>query len=165
MVFRSATYLVLSAVSVLASDIRPWGEVGSWSIEVDPSVGQGCFAQRQFDDGTLVQIGTVPEQAGGFFAAYNAGWSQIADGQEGLIKFDFGDAKFAGDAVGRHRDDLFGAYAFFDNPEFVSEFAKRNSVKVSGEGGTEIEFSLSGTGKAIEAVLACQAEQPQSGSE
>jgi hypothetical protein len=57
-------------------------------------------------------------------------------------------------------DNLPGGYAFLDNPNFVEEFAKRNSVKFSGESGVWVEISLSGTRQAIAALQRCQKEQP-----
>ena len=143
-----------------AEELKSWKTEGDWEILIDASVGNGCLAQRQYDDGTLVQIGTVPAREGGFFAAYNAEWTDIEIGAEGTINFDFGDARFAGDAVGKVMSDLHGGYAFFDNPSFVKEFGKRESVKVSGETGKLVEIGLKGSSKAISAVLACQKEQP-----
>ena len=76
-----------------------------------------------------------------------------------------GAARFAGEVVGRLSNTLPGGYAFFDNPNFVKEFAKRNTVRVWGEREDVIEISLAGTAKAINAVLACQKEQPKAVSE
>ncbi|WP_254439160.1 hypothetical protein [Ruegeria arenilitoris] len=108
-----------------------------------------------------VEIGAAPNQAGGFFAAYNPAWVLIEDGATGVVQFDFGDAKFEGEAVGVFKNGVPGGYAFFDNPAFVTEFGKRQSVTIIGESGAEVELDLSGSAKAIEAVLACQAEQPE----
>ena len=143
-----------------AGDLPSWAIVGDWKILVNETTGHSCFAQRDFDDGMRVQIGFDVLRNGGFFAAYNLDWTQIEEGDIGTIKFEFGDARFAGDAIGRMNDDLPGGYVFFDNPNFVDEFAKRNSVKFSGESGVWIEISLSGSQQAIAAVQNCQKEQP-----
>lgn len=160
-----AVILMAAEAVTAAEEIKTWGESGDWSILVDPTVGNGCLAQRIFDDGTQVQIGAEPSRDGGFFAAYNAGWTNIEEGETGIVSFDFGDARFAGDVVGRLWDGLPGGYAFFDNPNFVTEFGKRNSVKISGEKGRLVEIDLSGTKRAIDAVLACQKEQPKPATE
>lgn len=157
----SIAMLPLFAGALQAAEPSLWKEVGNWTIHVDPAAGNGCFARREFDDGLVVEVGAVPKDAGGFFAAYNPAWTTIEDGAAGVVSFDFGDAKFEGDVVGIIRDGLPGGYAFFDNPEFTSEFGKRTSVSVSGENGTEVEVDLTGTSDAIEAVKACQAEQPE----
>ena len=157
--------VVLAAIAVLpclsfAQEVNEWGKEGDWSILVNPGNGYGCYAEKQFPDGTVVQIGSEPLRKGGFFAAYNAEWTHIEDGATGKVIFDFGSEKFGGEAVGRVQGGLPGGYAFFDNPNFVSEFAGRNSVKVSGNSEREAEISLAGTKRAIDAVKACQAEQP-----
>ncbi|WP_133057643.1 hypothetical protein [Falsiruegeria litorea] len=138
-----------------------WNTSGDWEILIDPEVGNGCFMQRTFQDGTTVQVGAVPDRQGGFFAALNSNWTEITEGQEGVLTFDFGDAKFAGDALGVIRGGIPGGYAFFDNPAFVDEFGKRSAVKVMGKGGQSIELNLKGSQKAVAAVRACQDEQPK----
>ena len=156
---------VFAGGSLHAIGMEQWGEAGDWKILIDPDKGNGCLAWKQFESGLIVEIGAAPDQAGGFFAAYNPDWKQIEDGGTGIVKFDFEDARFEGDAVGVVKNGVPGGYAFFDNPEFVTEFGKRNSVVVSGESGAEFEVDLAGTTKAIAAVQSCQAEQPEAATE
>ncbi len=151
----------LWAGAAAAQTLDEWGEVGDWDVLIDPTAGDGCLAQKSFEDGTIVQIGAAPEMAGGFFAAYNADWTDIEEGATGTLNFDFGEARFAGDAVGVILNETPGGYAFFDNPAFTSEFGKRQSVTVSGDGEKAVQIDLTGTTKAIEAVLTCQEEQPK----
>lgn len=160
-----ATLAFLAGAGAHAQGVEPWGEAGGWNILVDRSTGNGCLAEKSFEDGTLVQIGVVPSSEGGYFAAYNAEWTNIENGATGVVNFDFGDARFAGEVVGQIHNDLPGGYAYFDNPNFVSEFAKRRAVKVFGENDRMIEINLTGTKKAIEAVLKCQDEQPEPSSD
>lgn len=160
--FRIPIALGLAACSTLAAaqPYEHWSDNGAWQILVDPARGPACLAQKTFDDGTLVQLGAVPVQEGGFFAAYNPAWTDIKAGDEGTLTFDFGDERFAGEVVGQNHDGTPGGYAFFDNPAFLTEFAKRQEVTVSGEGGHRIRLDLTGTSKTIDAVLACQKAQP-----
>lgn len=141
-------------------ELATWGTSADWTILVDPAAGNGCLMEKKFDDGTLVQFGTVPNRSGGFFAAYNADWTDIEDGTTGTVKFEFPKIRFTGDVVGVARDGRFGGYAFFDNPNVTLEFAKNNDMTVIGELGRTIEVNLKGTSNAIKAVKACQAEQP-----
>ncbi len=158
-------FMILIGANAHADEVSKWQDVGDWEILVDPAAGNGCLAQRDFEGGIRVQIGAVPSREGGFFAAYHSDWTQIEDGTVGVLNFDFGDARFAGEVVGKLSDALPGGYAFFDNPNFVKEFAQRNTVRVWGEREDVIEISLAGTAKAIDAVLACQKEQPKAVSE
>lgn len=156
--FLTCTFAATTAA--LADDILTWGEAQGWAILVDPAVGNGCFMEKHFEDGTLVHIGAVPNRKGGFFAAYNPEWVDIEDGATGTVKFDFPDVRFSGEVVGVAKDGLFGGYAFFDNPNVPMEFAARRKMTIFGESGRVVELELTGTMKAIEAVKACQAEQP-----
>ena len=153
--------LLCSATTATSGETRTWGEVGLWEILVDPEAGNGCFARRTFEDQTEVRIGFVPNRKGGYFAAYNPAWTDIRDGAFDTVEFDFGDTIFAGEAVGRPDTGIPGGYAFFDNPEFAREFAKRTSVKISTYKGRALEIDLKGSSRAIDAAFQCQKEQPQ----
>lgn len=136
-----------------------WGESGRWAILIDPDVGDGCYMENTFEDGTLVQVGFVPNRDGGFVALYNPAWTYIEDSVVGTVQFDFGNSLFGGDYVGVVKGDLFGGYAFFNNPEFVSEFGRRNTVSIKADKGETIDISLEGTARAINAVRNCHTEQ------
>lgn len=155
--------LILCLLSASAAGAEPsfWATSGAWEISVDPDVGNGCFAQRVMDDGTTVRFGAVPSRNGGFFSAYNSDWTDIEVGETAVVEFDFGGARFAGEAVGAALDGTKGGYVFFDNPAFVEEFGKRYSVRVKVRGEDFAEFDLSGTSNAISGVLECQSEQPE----
>lgn len=170
MVFKTIGAIgLVSACAVLASaepiqaqaKHKKWGDADAWAILINPDVGDGCYMEHTFDDGTLVQVGLIPDKNGGFFAAYNAAWSKLKDGTVGNVRFDFGKSLFGGEYVGATKDGLHGGYAFFDNPEFIKEFAKRNAVSVKGDAGNSLDLSLKGTTKAINAIRSCDAEQPK----
>ena len=155
-------FLAVSAATVArAQEQLKWGEAGEWAILIDPSVGNGCLMEKQFDEGTLVQFGNVPDRSGGFLAIYNPDWADIKDGATGMLKLEFPKIRFAGDVVGVATEGRFGGYAFFDNPNVMREFSRNNDMTVVGELGRTIEVSLSGTSNAIKAVTTCQGEQSE----
>ncbi len=53
--------LLVAAVSapfeVRAQRSGKWADVGGWEIRVDASVGNGCFAIQQYEDGSIVRVG------------------------------------------------------------------------------------------------------------
>lgn len=151
--------MALVAGMAMAQPFEDWGESGDWSIKVDKAVGDGCFMQRTYDSGTVISIGYVPDKKGAFFSAFNTAWTQIEDGATGNVIFDFGDSRFQGEAVGKIVDGVPGGYAFFNNPEFASEFGRRLSVKFSGEGGGGEEIDLGGSSAGLRALKACQEAQ------
>jgi hypothetical protein len=157
MMLRSTIPLIFLGLPALAAET--WSEVGDWRILVDPSNGNGCYMEKEFEDATLVRLGHVPNRRGGFFAAFNKNWSELKDGSSADIRFDFGDALFGGQGEIMVVDDRPGGYVFFDNPGFIAEFAKRNSVWVYPKGEAGVEIALTGTSAAIAEVQRCHAEQ------
>lgn len=151
--------LSIMPVSAFAADV--WQTAGDWTIQIDTEDTGKCFASRELDDGSEVQIGAEPTLDGGYFAIYNEAWTHIEEGQDGTVEFDFGTARFGGEANGKIVDGKPGGYAFFNNPAFVQEFARSQTVKIIGSHGKSFELDLTGTSKAIRGVLACQDEQPE----
>ncbi|WP_412551738.1 hypothetical protein [Shimia sp. MIT910701] len=132
--------------------------VGDWTVRTNPANVNGCYMEKTFASGTLVQIGVVPDQQGAFFAAYNAAFDGVEEGAEGSVLFDFGDSRFQGAAKGAFHNGLPGGYAFFDNPEFAKEFGKRTKVLVQGGAGNSEEIDLTGSMKGLRSVQACRDE-------
>lgn len=151
--------LAFVAGGSLAAPHVDHGVSGEWAIRVNPDNGNGCYMQKVFESGTVVLVGVAPDAKGAYFSAYNPEWTHIVEGDTGSVLLDFGDARFQGEVVGGTHEGSLGGYAFFDNPEFVTEFAKRQSVIITGSKGSTEEIDLSGSSKAIAAVRACQAEQ------
>lgn len=151
--------LCLIANSAFANPIEDWGQSGDWVIQVNPSVGNGCFMERSFPSGTLVRIGLVPNRGGAFFSAYNSDWGGIEQGVTKTLLLDFDVSRFQGEVTGVSENGVPGGYAFFNNPEFASEFGRRVSVTITGESGASEEIDLSGSKRAIAGVRECQAKQ------
>jgi hypothetical protein len=146
-------------LAITVANAEDWGQEGEWRIEIDPDAGPGRLMSRTFEDGMMVELGYAADRNGGFFAAYSPDWTQLETGTSGKVEFHFDDVGFGGDIDLVEKNGLKGGYAFFDNPEFVAEFAKRNKVVVVGPNGGEVTVSLKGTSRAIQAVKACQAKQ------
>ncbi len=154
-----ATFAIATGTAANSEDLVAWGSSGDWAILIDPASGNGCLMEKKFDDGTLVQFGTVPNRNGGFFAAYNPDWIDIEDEAIGTVKLEFPKIRFVGDVVGVAKDGRFGGYVFFDNPNVVVEFSRNNDMTIIGELGRKIEVNLKGTSNAVKAVKTCQTEQ------
>jgi hypothetical protein len=157
----SPLIFIFLATQTLASEHQVWKTSGDWAILIRQSDDRACYANRTMDDGSEIQIGVASGRKGGYFAIYNAQWTHIEAGATGLVEFNFGDSRFGGDAIGKIENGIPGGYAFFDNPAFVEEFGKRQTVKIIGTRGAVFEMDLTGTKNAVAGVLACQAAQPE----
>ncbi len=148
-----------ASMAFAETNLKPWATSGAWEILVDPSNGNGCFMQKDFDDGIRVQFGFEPERDGGFFAALSKNWTQVEAGTSGTVKFITDEAKFAGDVEMIKRDDWLGGWAFFNNPNLAIEVAQRRSLTVIGPKGGTFDINLDGTERAISMMKECQAAQ------
>lgn len=147
---------LLLPTETLAQTHPEFATVGDWTVRTNPSNGNGCYMEKTFDSGTLVQIGVVPDQNGAFFAAYNVAFQGVNEGAEGSVLFDFGDSRFQGAVIGVFLNSVPGGYAFFDNPEFAKEFGKRTSVLVQGASGNSENIDLSGSMIGLHSIQDCR---------
>lgn len=159
--FASAAVVAASVTASQAAnvDLPIYSEVEGWTIRINEAAGNGCMMEKYFDDGTLFQVGAIPAENGGFFAAYNKAWTQIEDGASGSVHFDFDGERFGGAAVGKVSGDWHGGYAFFNNPNLAYDFARKYDVTISGGETALTTVDLTGSFKAVEEVLKCQSEQ------
>ncbi|MEM6889267.1 MAG: hypothetical protein AAF636_14125 [Pseudomonadota bacterium] len=142
--------------STIQAEPLDWGSASGWDIKINSSSERACYATRVVEDGSEVQIGVDPTLKGGYLAIYNAAWTHLKEGDVAFVEFDFGASRFGGDVEVRFKNHVPGGYAFFNNPRFVEEFARRFDVRIVGSRGTEYGIDLTGTRKAIAEVLACQ---------
>ena len=142
-----------------AQSDQAWGEVGRWTIRIDPDAGNGCFMESSLEDGTLVQFGLVPNRSGGFFSIYNKNWQDIVAGDELPVTLEFDAKQFSGDAAGSELGELRGGYAYFNNPNVFDEFSRSKTMIIHGGDGRDIPVDLTGTAKAMQSVRACQKQQ------
>lgn len=156
-------FMAIVAISSLAfalpgtaAETDVFKTVGDWTVIATNGDKPSCHATRTMEDKTEVHVGVDLDQEHGFFAIYNPAWTDIEDGAEGYVEFNFGDSRFGGDAVGKIENGVQGGYAVFDNPAFVKAFANGNSVKITGSKGATFDMQLTGTKKAVEGVLECE---------
>jgi hypothetical protein len=148
-----------ASVALAANGFTDWGQSGDWSVLVDPDEGNGCLIQKDFSDGIRIRFGNLPLQSGGFFAALSQDWTDLEPGTTGTVRFLTDEAKFAGEVETIEEDGWYGGSAFFNNPNLVTEMAKRRSIAVVGPRGGTFEVDLAGSSKAIDLMEECQKEQ------
>ena len=148
-----------ASAALAANGLTDWAQSGDWSILVDPGRGNGCLIQKDFSDGIRIRFGNLPLQSGGFFAALSQEWTDLEPGTTGTVRFLTDEAKFAGEVETIEEDGWYGGSAFFNNPNLVTEIAKRRSIAVVGPRGGTFEVDLAGSSKAIDLMEECQKEQ------
>lgn len=145
--------------AAIAQASKIWGESGRWVIRENPDGGNGCYMESRLEDGTVVQFGLIPDRDGGFFAAFHVDWNDITVGDTIAVKLDFAAKRFSGEAKGLTRGELLGGYAFFDNPNVLTEFAKNTTMTIIDDKDRTVAVDLTGTARAMQAIEACQQQQ------
>ncbi|KAJ57144.1 hypothetical protein ACMU_01230 [Actibacterium mucosum KCTC 23349] len=160
MTFKSvlaATAITLCAAPVFAQ-LEYWDNVGGWDIMIDPSLGDGCLIQAEFQDGSVVRVGFDRNEGAGYVTAFNMAWGDIEEGAIYPIQFDLDGEVYDGEAAGIWLNDVPGADIYFTNPDFLFDIAAKYTMTLYNENGEVMAIDLAGTYNALEGALACQDE-------
>jgi len=156
-----ATTLLLgaaSATSVAAQSLEQWGSSDYWDVLVDPSLGDGCLIQSEFDDGSVVRIGFDRNEGSGYVTAFNADWGDIEEDAWYPVLFDLDGEEYEADARGMYLEGVPGADILFDNPDFLFDIAAKYTMTLYNEYGEVLAIDLTGSALALEAAIQCQEE-------
>lgn len=152
--------LALTAGAGVAQDLVEWGASDYWDVLIDPTLGNGCLIESEFDDGSTVRIGLDRTTGYGYVTAFNEGWGDIEDGAMYPVAFTLDGEEYTGAAKGIYLDGVPGADIEFDSVEFFMSIAQRQVMTMFNADGEEVmAIDLTGTMAGLEAVLECQDEQ------
>jgi hypothetical protein len=151
--------LALAPMTAPAQELASWDEVEGWDIRIDPTLGNGCLIQAEFEDGSLVRIGLDRTRDAGYVTAFNGAWGDIEEGAEYPISFDLDGQSYDGTAVGLYLNDVPGADITFDNADFLIDIAARQTMTLHADGTEVMAIDLTGSAAALESMFACQDEQ------
>lgn len=163
---RMGRVILFAALGALAASVSHaqgtaarWGEVGGWSIRVDRSVGDGCYAHQQYTDDSHLRIGFDMKKKTIYFMITNPAWRSIEVGKIYSMQLIFdGQYKYNGEFVGIKMGD----YVWLDHSDVSGEFAKdfmqRSNLRVFYQGARIASLSLANTYAAVAEVMNCQRE-------
>ncbi|MFT6452787.1 MAG: hypothetical protein ACJA06_002291 [Halocynthiibacter sp.] len=155
-----ATLLLSSALvlPVSAQSLEQWGASDYWDVMVDPSLGNGCLIQSEFSDGSVVRIGFDRNEGAGYVTAFNMAWGDIEEGEMYPVIFELDSQEYDAEARGIYLEDVPGADIYFDNPDFLFDLAKKQTMTLHTEEGEVMAIDLTGSYQALEAAIQCQEE-------
>lgn len=145
--------------AAFAQELVQWGASDYWDVMIDPSLGNGCLIQSEFEDGSLVRVGFDMTTGYGYVTIFNTAWGEIEDGALYPIDFALDDEQFSGEAKGMYLNGVPGADIEFDNVDFFMSIAARQTMTMYHDGDELLSIDLTGTMEGLEAVFECQEEQ------
>jgi hypothetical protein len=154
----AATLAAATATAALAQTLEPWGQAGGWDILVDPSLGNGCLIQAEFQDGSVVRIGFDRNQGNGYLTAFNGNWGAIEAGAEYDISYDLDGQEYTGTATGIYLNGVPGADLYFDNVDLLVDIAAKYTMTLYHEDAEVMAIDLAGSSAALHEAIACQDE-------
>jgi hypothetical protein len=146
------------SVPVAAQDLEYWGEAGGWDVMVDPTLGDGCLIQAEYEDGSVVRIGFDRTKDVGYVTIFDETWGDIVAGQMYDVSFDLDGRGYDGQARGIYLNDIPGADIEFSNVDFLFDIAQKYTMTMYHDGAEVMSIDLGGTMAGLEAAIACQDE-------
>lgn len=151
--------LSLAAGLACAQSLERWGETAGWDILIDPSLGNGCLIQAEYDDGSLVRIGFDHTQDSGYLTVFNDGWGDLEEGAIYPISFALDGEEYDAEATGLYLEGVPGVDILFDEPDFLLDIARRNTMTMFYDGAEVMVIELGGTNAAIQEAIRCDDAQ------
>lgn len=150
---------------------REFGTAGNWTIAIDTTINNSCFALATFIDGSAFRIGFDMRPGAGnpfFVILGNINWKSIEYGKEYPIDLIFGnEPPWSGNASGFSFDPpenqtwLRVGVGKDTGAEFVSEFMKQRFVAVKYSGKEILRLALKDSYKAGLKLIECQKQASQ----
>ena len=154
----------LLAAPAHAQNSAKWGEVGGWSIRVDRTIGDGCYAHQSYEDGTDVRVGFDMKKKSIFFMIANPAWRSLEVDRLYRMRLTFDDQQsYNGEFRGLRMGDLVWLDHSNVSAAFAGDFMQRNGLRVYYNGARIAGLSLRNTYLAVTEVMNCQREMAGAG--
>lgn len=154
----------LLAAPAHSQDSAKWAEVGGWSIRVDRSIGDGCYAHQSYQDGTEIRVGFDMKKKSIFFMIANPAWRSLEVDRLYRMRLTFDDQQsYNGEFRGLRMGDLVWLDHSNVSAAFAGDFMQRNGLRVYYNGARIAGLSLRNTYLAVTEVMNCQREMAGAG--
>lgn len=142
--------------------VSQWKSVGGWSVHVDRSLNNSCFALAS-NDTSAFRIGfDVSDEFSSYFFVANESWKSIIIDKEYELRMKFdGHDPWRVVAVGSKIGDLLALKATFNDDRFWVEFSKAKRLAIDYNNSSIINVPTSDNDKAFDQLIACQKAQPK----
>jgi len=162
MTFKSASVAffvgALFFTPLTAQSLEQWGASDYWDVMIDPTLGDGCLIQSEFEDGSVVRIGFDRLEGTGYVTAFNNDWGDIEQDEWYPVLFELDGQDYEAEARGMYLNGVPGADIPFDSEDFLFDLAKKQTMVLYNESGEVMAIDLTGSYAALEAAIECQEE-------
>ncbi|MDF0601750.1 hypothetical protein P1J78_13475 [Psychromarinibacter sp. C21-152] len=153
--------LATAAPAAAQGDNDFWKAVGDWDINIDPTVGNGCYAIASWNGGTVLRIGRNPERDNFYFLIGNPKWASLQPEAKYDIQIQFGNRPVwdvSATGLQFNPGETVYLHAQSNKMEFISEFQEALNMSISYNGSEIDKLKLTGSMRAWNEVEVCQQE-------
>ncbi|GAA3729598.1 hypothetical protein GGR91_000549 [Sphingorhabdus rigui] len=137
-----------------------WKNVGLWTIRVDHTLNEGCFALSDYGKYGF-RVGF--EQADTLVSyALLAGteWKSLKENEKYQLSLTFdGETPWTGNATGIKLGNIVGLRMNISDDKFWQEFVKSQSLRVDYDGSFLVNLRIKGSKNAFDEIIKCQKSQ------
>lgn len=160
-----AFFIIMAQLTLAEDEAMPeYAVVSGWSIRVDTSMDNGCFAFAEYERGSILRVGVDNRDSSVYALFGNEDWRSIEYGKKYDVEIQFGnETKWNGKATGMSFDPpqnqpyLWVAIVGEDAVvNFISEFMAETSVELFYNGNSIDKLKLEGSYAAGLKVIECQ---------
>jgi len=164
-VIVQALLLLAASVASAVDTAEEYATLGGWTIAVDRTLGDGCFATARYEGGSMLRLGFDINDENAYLILGNAKWGSIELGKEYAIRIKFsGHEPWGANAVGFSFDPpASDSYLWIriageaDKMDaFVLEYMESSEVEITSNGTLIGKLDLTGSNQAGEKLLECQ---------
>jgi hypothetical protein len=147
-----------------ADDTVEYAHIGSWTIGIDPTLGNGCFALGQWKGGTVLRLGFDLSDGGSLYFIFgNPEWQSVEYGKSYRVSISFGDetpwdGKATGISFDPPENQPFLSLGIADDqaPVFIREFMEENTIVATYEDREVFRLRLQDAERTGNKLLECQ---------
>lgn len=159
-----------AALSATGGEGLVFGNVSGWTVFTDPAQAYRCFAEVQYEGGTLVGVGFDASNAGLYLSVADPEWRGIAAGSEHLAHLRFDEEAehtVDGRGVAQADDRIGGIRLQIPAPQreaFLSDFIASHTLTITIEGRDPLDLSLAGSSRATAMLRDCRSSMARHAS-
>lgn len=148
------------------SETEEWRKVGSWTVMVDHTLGDGCFLLAGFDNDTVLRIGVNRNSNGGYYVLLgNGAWKSLKAGEQVNLQFQFdNNSPWTGTATGvDFGENVVLLKENFTKSSFWNEFVNSKVLEVTHDNRQVTKLQLTQAKAAFDELVACQRYEDSNG--
>jgi hypothetical protein len=155
----------MMAAAAHAQETARWGQAGHWTVMVDRTLNNGCFAITAYDGGAVLRVGYSPVDGSAYIVIANDQWGSLEVGKDYELEMQFDSREpWSGSATVITAEGFERSLSVKVNGDLLQEFAKSHVFVVRYMGKEIARLSLRGSRVALMEVFKCQAVIASSGS-